>query len=252
MSAPIYFFPAVQREHLVDGDGRPVASKLAQYGLAAILGDVAARSFFAANHPTQGPGGRSGCFLATSTGGVAHVRTGFYPDFQVWRQVRRDPELWIGIDKEFPPTPADLVRPSIIRGWPVALADGNSYEIPVIRSVVGRTNLPRDMYRDLDGLLQLEVKPQHADLWDRARALWDRHIPCCLTEQGLSWDTILDECLCFLGVNYRYGVYEQAALRLVDTSDTVWCGILMAVLDRPFQAEVEAAQKKTESLQPGS
>ncbi len=259
MSSPIYFFPITKREELVTCEGKLITAKLDEYGLSAVLGDVAPNSFFAVDHPTQGPGGKSGCFFATNTRGSVHVRAGYYPDFQRWTHVRRDPDLWIGIDNEFPPLPADLVRPTTIPGWKVRMADGCDYEIPVIRSPLGVTKLPRNMYRDVDGVLQVAVKPQYEQLWDRAGVLWDRHVrgdsgedgtplSGVFSKAGLDWSIILDECLCFLGLNYRYGTYEQSAMRLIDTSESIWLGLLFAVLDRPFLDEL--TQKKTPSPLP--
>jgi hypothetical protein len=249
MSAPIYFFPALARAELVSIKGGLVPETLDRYGLTAILGDVKPKQFWATDHATLGPGGqKSGCLFSTNTGPVVAVRVGYYPDFQKWTMVRRDPELWVGTDKEYPPVPADLVRPKTIRGWKVTLADGNEYEIPVIRSPGLVTNLPRDMYYDASGAMKIEIKPDYQDLWDAAKDLWDRLISRLNVGDEFEWSDVLLQCLRFLGVNYRVGIYEQSVLRLIDTSEPVWLATLLAVLDVPFNKELEDTQKKSASL----
>ncbi len=240
MAAPLYFFPRVTLDQLRAGPGLN-RKLLDTYGLGVSLGDLRdvekeAATFFSAS---AGPGDASGSFLAPLNPGRTTPRVGYYPEWQRWEKVLDEPELWIGVDREYPPGPADLARRRQMAGHPVELADGAVYEVPVIRSLRG-TRLPQDFYHRADRQLALEVKPAYRGLWEQTAEVWDLFFDPA-TDGQLPFGRILFHALAFLAVNYRYGEREQAALRLVDTAN--WEPVLFAAVDGPFYSD---AQKKSE------
>lgn len=247
MSAPLYFFPKLRLAELAE-NGTLSPSVLKRYGLDAILHDVGPVSGHCANDLTgKGPGDDSGTMFCTNTEGKIPHRAGYSPDFQRWQLVRKDPDLWIGIDNEHPPTPKDLVRPRVTDGHNVELSDGHNYRVPVIRSPMRRTGLPEDMYLDADGEFKIELKPEYQQLWDDTGVIWDFFYDDEPDEAAvLLYSDILRHCLDFVGLNYRYGRYEQSVLRLIDRTDAVWRGVLQAAVDWPMVvAEVDAKKKDT-------
>ena len=251
MAPPIYFFAGLRLDQLISGSAFSRVT-LEKYGLAEVFSDIQSiEPHCRTDLTTAGPGGASGAMFATSTNGQPPHRFGHYPDFQQWTKVRNEPELWLGIDREQPPTPADLARAVVLQGHPVKLADGNTYEVPVIRSPVRPTGLPQDMVYDAAGEFTTAIKPQYADLWEQTQPAWDFLYGSDDDDDNepreMGFDDILDHCLRFLGVNYRYGRYEQMVLRLVDTSRGTWEKMFSAALDMPFVESVLASQKKTSS-----
>jgi len=245
MAAPVYFFADALMRDMID-QTRFRSAFLHGRGVEHVFSDVLPQHCSRFESRALGPGGKSGCFVVVNTAGVPPLRAGYYPDQQAWTQIRKDPDTWIGIDKEHPPTPVDLVRPKVIAGWDVLLGDGNQWTVPVIRSVEHLTNLPRDMFYDADGEFHLEIAGQYKDLWDQAGKAWDVLHGYFASEEGVKYSEILELCLTFLGVNYRIGRMEQSALRLVTTSPDTWMEILGAVCDVRFSEMLATAEKKTE------
>ena len=252
MAAPIYFFPRVLLTELVVNE-RLASPVLKRYRLDDVLGDVGdITPHCRVDLPTQGPADASGCLFATNIpGGQPPVRFGYYPDFQDWHKVSDDPELWIGVDREHPPGPADLQRVQLVPGYKITLADGQQYEVPVIRSPNpgSRTNLPQDMWWDAAGEFQVKLKQQYQSLWDLTEPVWDFFYgeDAEETSKEIPFVDVLTWCLTFLGVNYRYGRMEHMVLRLIDQTLPVCGGVLKAAIDMPWYAAYEASLKKTGS-----
>lgn len=251
MSALLYFFPAVELKTLAPGE-RFSREILARYGLEGVLGDLPVSACSRNNYVAAILDGASGAMLSPNTAGQPPVRFGYYPELQTWHKVRSDPPLWIGIDREHPPGPADLARPNMVPGHPVKLADGNLYQIAVIRSPVRDTCLPRDMYRDAAGEFCMSVQQEHLDLWQRSEPLWDMIYSEASDARRMAFAEILDRSIELLGVNYRYSHAEQAALRLITSGNETWEKMFQAAVDAPLVEEVLGAEKKTgDPPQPG-
>ncbi len=250
MAAPIYFFPGVPLAELFTTEALNV-SRLGKYDLAGVIGDVAPSGLTTMDLKGKGPGDASGAMLSVNPQGKAPPRAGYLPEFQRWTKVRIEPELWIGIDNEYPPVPADLARPNQVEGHVVTLADGHGWQVPVVRTIVHETKLPRDLYRGPDGELQVAIKPAFEELWDESKVIWDMLFGNEDKPEGdddpqtMALSDILDLCVRFLGVNYRFGHAEQAALRPIDTMHSTWQSIFVAAVDGPFLESVMAAQKKS-------
>lgn len=248
MATPIYFFPRVPIKELILND-RLNAARLAKYDLAEILGDLTAQQVSKQDLTGAGPGEASGAMITVNPGGKAPQRMGYVPQFQTWTKVRIEPELWIGVDKEYPPGPQDLARPRLIPGHNVPLADGHDYVIPVIRGVRGDTGLPEDMFRGPDGEFAREIKPAYRQLWEDTQPVWDfLYGDAGAAEPGsMEYPDVLDLAVRFVGINYRYGAAEQAVLRLIDSTADTWQAVFHAVVDGPFLEMAIEAQKKSES-----
>lgn len=253
MSAPLYFFPTVRLADLVAQQGLN-RELLARYDLAASLGDLKPGQMSRLEIATAaGPGDKSGAMLSVNTAGEAPLRFGYYPQFQEWLRVRAEPELWLGLDREHRPGPADLARPNLLDGHPVTLADGQTYRVPILRSPdPSRVGVPREMYFDDCGQFTVALCRDYQALWEIAGQVWDFLVPTDAeaAEQTLSFETILGWCLAILGANYRYGRAEHALLRLVNTGRETWEAIFNAAADMPFIAETVGAAKKNESPAP--
>ncbi len=259
MASPIYFFPRVPLAELFTTEALN-KSRLGKYDLADVIGDVAPDGFTRMDFTGKGPGNASGAMLIVNSQGKTPPHAGYYPEFQQWTKVRIDPELWIGIDNEYPPVPADLARPNQVEGHLVTLADGHGWQVPVIRNCIGDTKLPCDMYRGPDGEMQGGIKPAFQGLWEDTRPVWDMlfggddkpeddgdGLSNANNPQTMPFGEILDLCVRFLGVNYRFGHAEQAVLRPIDSMHATWQSIFVAVVDGPFLEAVMAAQKKRDN-----
>lgn len=264
MAPPLYFFARRQLGDVVR-DGRLLPSLLAESKLDATFSDVTSAGQCAINEiATHGPGGASGVLVTIiPASGEVPKRIGYQPDFQAWQQATKTPggqDLWIGLDREHPPTPADLLRSDFRRsqhgvivashqGFSLTLADGNLWTVPVIRrpAIVAKhgrrtSDLPTDIGWDIEGRFAETLKPQFQPLFDEAAALVglfyeddgrprDGNFEISV-EDGLRW------CLRLLGVNYRYGPHEQNLLRAIDQSN-VWLVLGLAV-DTPLMQQLGA------------
>lgn len=243
MAPPLYFFPKLPKDELVEGD-RLRSETLARYGLETSLGGVSSvrRELSTVELPRGGPpeNGSGMLLIPLVPGKPPPVRLGMYRDHQQWLQVADDPPLWIGTDVEYPPTPDDLARPRQVEGHWVALDDGNDWMVPIIRSINPEavTNLPRRIGYDRTGELVARVKPEHEELWARAEQVWD----WVYAGGSYSVGEIMPHCLAFLGVNYRIGKWEVERLGLLDTAN--YPEILRAAVDAPFAEQWAAAEKK--------
>jgi len=247
VAPPLYFFPKLETDVLRSGKALN-RSKLVEYGLDTQFSDIkdGVKDVSIWNVPGKGPDGKSsGVLLTALPKGKAPKRVVYAPDFQRWRKVRNAPELWAGVDTEHPPTPADLARPRETRGYPVELADGNSYTVPIIRSPTMVTALPQEMTYDEDGEFTMSLCEEYAELWEATGKVWDGVYEPAADEEkrGLLYEECLAYCLRFLAINYRIGRYEQMVLRLLTTENCI--EVLQSAVDFPqFMQMVEAESKK--------
>lgn len=265
MAPPLYFFARRQLGDVVR-DGRLLPSLLSESKLDATFDDVSSAAQCCVNEiTTHGPGGASGVMVVTlPASGETPKRIGYSPDFQTWRQATKTPDgkdLWIGVDREHPPTPADLLRTGAVgsltgelvaahRGYTMTLADGNPWMVPVIRrhaAVASRGHrlsaLPTDLGWDLEGRFVEQLKPAYQHLFDDAGALvelfYEADGQARTGEFEISVETGLAWCLRILGLNYRVGPHEQNVLHMVAESN-VWL-ILGLAVDAPLMREIMPA-----------
>jgi hypothetical protein len=247
MAGLLYYFPQATIECLREGP-RLRREFLVSCGLQDSLAGIKSvdRELAMLQLTAPGPGGAPGVMLTPIVAENPPPRIGFYPAVQTWEKVAAQPELWIGVDRDFPCRPLDLARARMFRGYPVTLADDQVYQVPVIVApVTGDSSLPRQLFHNDQGILVLKVKAEYASVWEAADRVWDVFFEpdaqgAPSRSRTMAWSEILGHALIFLGVNYRYGPREQSALKLVDSDN--WRDILQAAVDWPA---IEAAQKKT-------
>jgi len=252
MAPPIYFFPNLAVSELVKQD-KFDQQAIASRGLGGVLGDlVRVRercSLFELVKP--GPGGATGTLLSV-TGGKSPQRMGYYPESQDWHERPVGMDVWVGIDREMPPTPDDLARGERLYGYAVEMGDGCNWVVPVIRCPFGReafgqSSLPMD-YTYRSGHAEQVICEDYRELWELTGQAWD-HWYDRESQPEMDLDVLLRIAVESLGINYRYGKVEQTVLRLVNSRN--WEDVLAAVLDVPLlAAEMKNRNgKKKDSLQ---
>jgi len=255
MAPPLYFLPKISRAQLAAG-GIISREILRLRGLEAALADVqrADRDCALFDLTGPGPGGHSGCLLVACPGAGRDPgpRAHYAPDLQEWREVQKGEGgrekgdgggLWIGLDRDLPPAPADLERRRVLPGYEVTLA-GQSWTVPVIRDPQGGTGLPRDWTVAGDQVLET-VKPGYRAAWEHAAETVALYFDPAAAA-ALPRLRAVELCIEALGVNYRVGVHEQNLLGLVDSEN--WLSVLAAAADVPGYLDLyrAAQQKKTE------
>jgi hypothetical protein len=247
MAAPLYFLPKAEAGQVAPG-GTLNRSELANRGLAEAFADVKSTQIDAAMTELagRGPDGSRGVILcALPTNGSPPRRLGYYPHEQEWTAAGDGSLLWIGLDPADRPGPACLSRKQRFRGHPVELADGQTWEVPIIRSPSGATSIPRSMGWDQAGAFRMRVKQQYLAAWDESEAtaafFFDPDAP-----KSLEFETVLQRCLQALSINYRLGPLEQSVLDLVDTTN--WEEVLGATVDVPTVERLAAEEKKRREI----
>jgi hypothetical protein len=248
MAAPIYFFPKTRPDALVAGD-RLRERVLAEWGAAhAFLGITSIRAQTSLNELSgKGPGGQSGTLLQVIPPGEPPMRIGFYPDHQDWHEAPAGCRAWVGIDREYSPRPADLVRVADPAGHNVQLGDGHTWKVPIIREPfnkesAGRSQLTRDFTFDSSGRLVFVRQSSDDRLWELSGVAWD-HFFEREKQPTLDMEEMVELILGALAINYRIGKPEAQLLRLFNTK--TWSPAVEAILDTAFVDDVLAAQKKT-------
>lgn len=162
------------------------------------------------------PGGFKPAGEEGQQGTLAHVETGSaLHDLATMRWQKIDPSLsglaksyWIGWEKDAPPKPEGLARRTRFAGQDLKL-NGEVWHVPIARL------LPRVFGVDQEGHLSQIVAERYREVYGEAWR-W------CQLRLGLLEDGNIDDGDLFrlaariLGLNYRVGVAEIAALGLLD------------------------------------
>ena len=244
---PLYFLPGVTRGTLLPG-GELSRSLLESRGLANVFADVTTADAVVNELTGPGPGKQTGLVLTyRDADGQVDGRMGYYAAQQEWQSFL-DGKLWIGIDTANPPTPEQLRRKRQHRGYPIELADGDQWQIPIIRRPDGSSLLPTDMYVDDAGELQQPLKRQYLTYWEESAEVADwffsENGSGSFGGESFSAKKALSLAVRALSLNYRFGDREQAVLRILD-SETYIAVLGFSVDVVRFRAIAEA-QKKTE------
>jgi len=177
-----------------------------------------------------------------------HKWLGYYPDKQEWHECQGG-AYWIGVQKDSPPTPDELARPSQIDGHRVKLDDGNEWMIPVARwhqpDGTGRIGVPQAIKLDSEGNWTSHVNGQYGGFFDRAVKVYEMFVG---VDEGEDWTPHddLDFSAEAIGFNYYLTRWEISALGLFN-SETVG-DLLRAVIDYPGLMTLIESQKKTEGV----
>jgi hypothetical protein len=222
------------------------------HGIAETFSDVATVDDVGMTNVMRGPDGLSGCIVVALPVDRTrqHVQT-YQADRQEWTQI--DPGLYIGVDQQLRPHPFDLARSKALKGYPVTLADGHSYVVPVVRRPdwlverlrVQPSELPSSVKMGAHGSWTPKVKSQHAGLFERMQGVAElffeddgslKQIP---TSVSMDWGVNL--ALEILGLNYRIGANEQTILDLLDNEN--WGTVLAFAIDAPLATEYKSRQQ---------
>jgi len=245
MASPVYFFPGVRESAVVQAN-RLRASFLRERGVAAAFAgitDVRAQTS-CYELPGRGPGGQAGLVLqvvAPRPGVEPPVNIGYAGEVsQAWHERPAGCDCWVGIDKTWPPTPAELAI-GTPTGYPLELGDGQTWKVPIVRSVQPeRSQVPFDYV--FDGSGRLVIEQQASPLWDLAEEGWNHYFHRA-QHPTISTEILVALCLGALALNYRLGNVEQTVLRLVNSRN--WSRCMELLLDAPLLEEHAALEKKT-------
>jgi hypothetical protein len=244
----IYFFPLTRGDDLVHKD-RLRAKLIEERGLThAFAGVTSVRARTSVIELSgKGPGGKSGVMIQVIQPCDTPLRIGYYPDAQEWHESPAGCQAWVGFDREYPPTPADLARGPRPAGHGVVLGDGHTWVIPIIRcpfnrDAPGRSQLPRDFTFDERGLVNFVRRPCDELLWEMSGVAWD-HFFDREHHPTLEMNETVELILCAMARNYRIGRPEAQLLRLLNTTN--WDAAVRAILDTPLIDEALGTEKKT-------
>ena len=238
MSQPLYFLSGIERSE-IEGKSGLDRQIINEFGISHIFDGIPLDKTFRSN-ANHGPGGKSGGIIGyqTPTGDVPRLNC-FDAKLQDWTEV--DDGLWIGIDRDNPPTASDLARPEMHTGY-MATLNGDTYTIPIVRRPDGSTELPRDF----------KVKPWREVIKARYREQWDQ------AGRVLEWIAkggVEDElpeairiAINVLGINYRYGEPEHNVFGIIDSTN--WFTVLHMACDPIKTQELLASRGEEKAPAP--
>lgn len=139
-------------------------------------------------------------------------------------------EAWIGRLEGESPGPEDLARAKLIDGYPVELADGKTWLVPVVRALGGGSRLPRAMVWDGRDFVEGGVRPAYEKLFAAGQRIWDL-ISTSPDGHAVTLSEATATSVAALAANYRIGPAEVDLLELLDSANTV--DVVKALIDYP-------------------
>lgn len=133
-----------------------------------------------------------------------------------------DDELSISWTSDTPPGPAELDNgnPLRLQCVPLELADGNVWQIPIVRDI-SDSFLPTDLIRDRKtGELLSPIKREYESLWHETEFFFDlkwKHLQS--GRASVADSRAVAFCTELLGLRYRFCDATQAALRVLDSTN---------------------------------
>lgn len=265
MAAFFYFLESITVQELAP-QGRLDRAVLAKHGLDDVLSDVRDVPDHAIVTPTtNGPSGQPGVLLFPVTAGSVPKIPAMH-DGQQWSHSqignRKGPAPWIGIIRDDPPRPEELLRSPHYPGYTVSDRHGRSWSVPMIRGLDRPYgSLPCDWDWPDDGECatgsasanfepRAVLRHRYQQLWDDSAKVWDwcyvDNSPHTVTE---TW--IAGFVARVLSINHRVGPRELNVLRSLDLAafdrDTL-AQFASAAVDVQAVIEFTTAQKKTPPL----
>lgn len=234
----------------------PGVDKLAPAQLPGLgLGHVDAARGIMTGQVRGGPGGSNGLLLkANLADGRREPAVMYKPDAQAWRK-GMDGLYWVGSWNDRRPEPEDLARERFIAGERLKLLDGREWTVPICRSIVRGSTLPKRLVLGEDcRSWEMRDLPEFAALCADAEQVFEAFRNAKREDDGSSELSIKQQdavriCIAALGVNYRVGPVEVDQLGLL-TTDGVW-SILRAIVD-DFTVERVSAELQKKSSPSGS
>ncbi|RLC35985.1 hypothetical protein DRH27_05955, partial [Candidatus Falkowbacteria bacterium] len=149
---PIYYLPGVDVSAIAKHDG--IDRDLLRANGLAYLVDGAIDEHILTSEIVGGPDKGRGSLVCIQCGTSRPVRFGYFPDGQTWTEPTIGSPAWIGVDDCSPVKPDDIMSRApgdIAAGFHVRLADGNQWNIPILRRPDGSTSLPAAYFTDRGG-----------------------------------------------------------------------------------------------------
>ena len=270
----LYFISNYSQKQLISS-GSPfsgdVVPALKSLELHDLFGDITSiDSLSVSEVKTAGPSGSQGVLMSVGAKGIRPDAARYLPEQQAWKQVSS--AVWIGTDagpvsggvqasggRQSPdgasPTPERLARENcaVSSFENVILADGNIWEVPVIRepldldgnlelSEFQQSNLPSVFYRDVDGRWRKDVVERYRDMWQKSRELFDK----MMSGEGAYYSELITFASQVLGLRYRFNLlvhsrWPEAFLTTDNVSKVCHAAIGYGILKRHYDD-----QKKTQ------
>jgi hypothetical protein len=196
---------------------------------------------------TLGPDQANGVIFAFQprTAERCDARAQYWPDRQHWHNCG---DYWIGYYHDAPPRPACLRRESFLESHPVLLEDGQTWDIPIARYLLGGSPLPASLSIDEQGHTIFRELPRYTAYSQAATKL----LEILFTEPDgdpvkIPYDIL--EHLAVEALRLNYHVNREAILfrELLTTANLI--ALMKAALDL---VTVESAQKKTSTPSGGA
>lgn len=177
-----------------------------------------------------GPDGQSGvvCTFKPECQDGVRPRTAYKPQEQAWKKCAKG-SFWLGYEKANPPTPQDLERRNIIKGYEAtmpSLFGTHEWMCPTAKV------LPSYLGLDDEGEYEWIIFPEYLDVSKMADRVFREHegedddLEAVVPEQEKF--EIAMKCL---SLNYRVGWWELTVLGLMTTENQA--RILFALMDGP-------------------
>ena len=258
----LFFISNYTQKQLINS-GSPfsgdVVSTLKALELHDLFGDVTSiDALSVAEIKTAGPSGSQGVLLSVGAKGIRPDVARYLPEQQAWKQVSS--AVWIGTDAGpvsggASPLPERLARENcVVNSFEnVILADGNIWEVPVIREPLDadgnlelteyqQSNLPSVFYRDVDGNWRKDVVERYRDMWQKSRELFDK----MMSGEGAYYSELITFASQVLGLKYRFNLlvhsrWPEAFLTTDNVSKVCHAAIGYGILKRHHED-----QKKTQ------
>jgi hypothetical protein len=176
----------------------------------------------------SGPNGEQGYVFGLRKGPHAaaqQLSPSYYVDKQVWRETHGG-KMWLGWDKDRPPTPEDLQRDAALKTGPpgdsqnvaagfgraVRLNDCHDWIMPAVGVAIEHTRLPVVYGGDKNGaLVAIAVEEPFGRLWAFVQRFFQATVPTW-DQEKFTPDDIVDLITLGLALNYRISRWEVLAL----------------------------------------
>ena len=177
-------------------------------------------------------------------------RVGYFPGEQMWRKlpnVEGRDELWVGYWNDAKPGPADLVRRQLVRGPQIRLADGNAWQIPIVRrfddaSQNWECELPSYFdYDDEGNIVRGSPRAEYASLWDATAPLAEQ----LLDGETLDEKAVFSAVEALLQANYVVSLPELLTIHALADNELIASICMVATRYATFIEWCEAAKKKS-------
>jgi len=217
------------------GSGSDALGSLTRAGLA----DIAPNAIGIDVAPHDSPEGKQGAIFGWGEFNATHQML-YRPDLQDW--IPNHAGLYsVGVWKDSPPTPADLLKDRWHPSHDVVLGDGKSWHVPVARRLPQKYGLQ-------SGKPVLTVKQQFAAFWaasyDWYETLLGADVGSGRMEAPSNW---WDYALMALSLNYRLTPEVVAHLELIDTENVLELVLVTVDGHAITKTELELQKKTDES-----